>query len=263
MGVHGTEREPRALADAQGVRRPFDALASMSAPLRARLGRLLGVRLDRAGGDARFEAWLLLNADLKGLQARSHRPDRTLLPRRNHNWWEILLAAADRLGLDVYPGLSEREVESLVFDRIARAALDRLEAAEIEVLEIAGREAPGVTDAFDRLGLSPEGRLFVLAAFHRIAAAAPADPADAEPASRRTAAYLRAGSGGSGVLQSSSRTLRFLRDALPQAATAWEALAVTRHALPRSSRPLALALAVTYLHGLVGDCVEELEALRL
>jgi hypothetical protein len=258
-----TEAEPRRRAVEQGVRRPFEGLAAMDDALRARVAGVLGVALRETRGDARAEAWRILNADLKGLQARSHRPDRMLLPRRNHNWWEILLATAGRLGLDVYPGLSEREVERLVFDRVARRTIDGLEAAEVEVLDLVAREAPAFSDALDRLGLSTEARLVVFAAFHRIAQASPTLAGAADAASRRSAAYLRAGMDRAGVLPCVSRTLRFLKDALPHVLAAWEAVVVARQALPRSARGLALALSALHLHGVVGDCVEELEALRL
>lgn len=262
--MFGRRQDPKTwarLAAAQGVRRPYEALTGMPAPLRLRLSALLGVRLDRAGGDPRAEAWRLLNADLRGLQARSHYPDRTLLPRRNHNWWEILLAAAARLGLDVYPGLSEREVERLVFDRTARRLLDGLETAELEVLDLVARDAPAFSDALDRLGLSSDGRYAVLAALHRVAQAS--TPASTDSASRRSAAYLRAGVERAGVLQSPSRALRFLRDALPLIVAAWDATAVARGSPPRAARPLGLALAAVHLFGVVVEAVEEVEALRL
>ncbi|HYC78189.1 MAG TPA: hypothetical protein VEI02_11235 [Planctomycetota bacterium] len=251
------------LARMQGVHRPFDLLASAAPSLRERMAQCLGVRLGRAASDPRREAWVLINADLRGLQARSHSPDRVLLPRRNHNWWEILLAAARRLGLDVYPGLSEREVERLVFDRTARLLVEGLEAAEREVLDLVARETPSFTDAFDRLNLSDDGRALVLAAFHRIAQATPCADAEAVSSSRRSAAYLRAGLERAGVMPSASRSLRYLRDGLPKAFAAWTAVAAARNLLPRASRPLALCLAALHLHGAVTECVEELEALRL
>ena len=235
----------------------------MPSPLRARVAATLGVSLARTSGEPRAEAWRILNANMRGLQARSHRPDRTLLPLRNHNWWEILLATASRLGLSIYPGLSEREVERLVFERTARALTDALEKAEIEVLELVAREASAFSDALDRLALSAESRALVFAALHRIAQATPPETGAGDSASKRTAAFLRARTDGAGMLHSTSRALRFLRDALPLATVAWEAIAVSRETPHRSARPSALALAALYLFGAVSEVVEETEALRL
>jgi hypothetical protein len=264
--VFGKRETPAAVALRafdQGVRRPFDLLISMPSPLRARVAAILDVTLDRESKDPREEAWRILNANLKGLQARSHRPDRTFLPLRNHNWWEILLSTASRLGLSVYPGLSEREVERLVFDRTARALTDALEKAELEVLELVAREAPTFSDALDRLALSTEGRAMVLAALHRVAQASPPEPGSGDSASRRTAAYLRARVESGGLLYATSRALRFLRDALPLTTVAWEAIAVARETPHRSARPSALALATLHLYAVLSDVVEEAEALRL
>jgi hypothetical protein len=260
---------PRAAAAAaaaarrQGVGRPFDALVAMPAALRARVAEVLGVALDGRHAEPAAAAWRLVNADLRGLQARSHRLDRTLLPLRNHNWWEILLATGSRLGMEVYPGLSEREVERLVFDRFARRLTDALEGAEREILEVVVRETPAFSDALDRLALSAEGRLAVLAGLHRTAQAASPATAAGEAASRRTAAFLQAGIVRAGVLPSPSRALRFLRDALPSVVAAWDALAIVRESPPRSARALAVGLAAVHLHGVVAEAVEEVEALRL
>ncbi len=254
---------PTSLARRQGVLRPFEALAAMPSSLRNRVARVLGVRLDRQKGDARAEAWRIVNADLRGLQARSHRLDRTLLPLRNHNWWEILLSTGSRLGLEVYPGLSEREVERLVFDRFARRLVDALESAELEILDLVQRDTPAFSDALDRLALSSEGRFAVLAGLHRVAQAAPPEDLAADSASRRTAAFLRAGIDRAGVLQSASRSLRFLRDALPPLVSAWEAVTVVRETPARSARALAVALGAVHLFGVVSEVVEEVEALRL
>ncbi len=249
-------------AAAQGVNRPFQLLTSMSASLRHGIARLLGVNLERAAGDRAAEAWLIINADLRGLQARSHGPDRQLLPLRNHNWWEILLATARRVGLSIYPGLSEREVERILFDHVASRVLREMSPAERVDVEAIADAVPAVTEALTRVGLSAEAIGFVFAGLHRmtrdVGSTAPGGGSLA-----RTAVALRDAVHRPGTMPSISRTLRFLRENLGTLAEAWTRMDCVRRSLGRSVRQLFPALAVLHLHVSFSEATEEAEALRL
>jgi hypothetical protein len=252
----------RSRAIAQGVIRPFHLLASMGVNPRQAIARLLDVSLEKAGGDRCAEAWLIINSDLRGLQARTHGPDRQLLPLRNHNWWEILLSIARRLGLSIYPGLSELEVERIVFDHLAMRVLRDLPSSERNDLEALALNLVSVTDALRRLGLSAEGTGFVLAALHRMSQAAPGlrrmdDPLD------RTRAFLGSNLVERGMMPSISRTFRFLRERLDDIADAWSSMDAVRSHMGRSLRAVLTTLAVLHLFSALEEATEEVEALRL
>ncbi|MEY2741868.1 MAG: hypothetical protein RIS21_236 [Planctomycetota bacterium] len=254
-------RDPISEARAQGAHRPLALLATMTADGRREIASILDVPLGSAHGDRFGEAWLLIATPVKGLQARSEGVIRAMIPLAGpRNWWEILLVAGKRIGLDPYPGLSERDVERMHFERVAELVARGLDVSEHSELEAISRSVPAFRDALARLGLSDEGRLFVLAAIHRIARVA-GDLVETDPTAR-TVAFLRRALDRAGLLPSISRSLRLLQHHVPVIAAAWGSMIVVRGSLPTASWPLHVALAAIHLHAAVEDGQEEVDQLR-
>lgn len=240
------------MAEAQGVVRPFSILVAMPQAARAHLAAVLGIRLGSDQGVPERQAWRIINSDLRGIQARSHGPREQFLPMaRNHNWWEIVLAAARRLKLTVYPGLSEREVERLVFEETARRVVRGLGPEELLELDRMATDQPSLTTALANLGLSRDGLRLVLAGFGRLA---------------------RAGRGGRppgplfgermGALQSLSRALRYVMERFGSLVMAWTSMEAVRRTLGRSRTRLVTVLMALYFHDLLEQGLDEVELLK-
>jgi len=240
------------LAHEQGVVRPFTILLSLPQSARSHLAAVLGIRLRPERETPEEQAWRIINADLRGIQARSHGPREQLVPMaRNHNWWEILLAAARRLKLRIYPGLSEREVERLVFEEIAERVVRGLPEAEVARLDRTAIEQPALVAALANLGLSKNGLRLVLAGIHRLARIGQKMQPE-EPVFRTRM----------GALQSLSRALRLVKERFGGLVVAWTSMDALRKVIgdPRA-RFLAVLMAL-YFHNLLEEGLDEVELLK-
>jgi len=242
------------LAEAQGVERPFGILLRMPEASRLLIGRLLGCTL-RCGESPEQQAWRIINQNLRGLQARTHRLTEQLSPfARNNNWWEIVTRTARRWGLRFYPGLKDEEVERLLFEHQAaefvRRELPRGEDAGQSLAEL----HPLLSRAIASLGLSDDGTRALVAALLRGAAAAPADAHDG--ASRLTA-WLKATTPWLWTT-SISTGLQRLQQRLGDVYEAWLAQRSPACASVNYGK-VGLALAAIHLHGLVERTCEQFD----
>jgi hypothetical protein len=250
------ESRYRKRAREQGVERPLKLLASMPHDVRHHLAGVLGVSLGRQD-DPEAEAWALINRDLRGLQARSHGPREQLVPGwPNHNWWQILLSAARKLGLEIYPGLSEREVERMVFDEAAAQVIERLDALEVAELDRTASEDPFLSFPLRMAGVSRDGLRLVLAAVRRVARLRREAP------EASLSSYLREGISRRERMPSLGRSLRFLRSRFHALVVAFTSMDALTGALGRArARPMAVFVTL-YLHSLLEEGIDEAEALR-
>lgn len=249
------------LARRQGVQRPFRILVSMPAETRRHLAALLGVRLPHRRLSPPAEAWRIINADLFGLQARSHGPREQLLPyARNHNWWEILLTAARRLELRVYPGLAERDVERLVFAAAARRVLEHLPPEELKELDRLADEEPDLAFTLRELGLSRDGVRLVLAGLGRVARSRLGEAGRALRRAVRT--YLERGMEAAGRMPSVARSLRFVKERYLSLVMAWCSMEALWSGLGRARARFLTAVVTLHLHSLLEDGLDEAELLK-
>ena len=256
--VAGTYSE-RAVA--QGVERPFSVLVQMPQELRSHLAAVLGIRLRPQLQGPEAQAWAVINADLRGIQARSHGPREQLVPlARNHNWWEIIMVAARKLKLQVYPGLSEREVERLVFEETARRVVRRLSDEEILELEQVARSEPTLCNALAGLGLTREGLLLVLAGFGRLAH--PRRVQNRKSMSRCVLNYLTHGMQRLGRLQSMGRALRFTHERFHALVVAWTSMEAFWRSLGRPRARFVTVVLAVYFHDLVNEGLDEVDLLK-
>jgi|SoiMethySBSTD1v2_1073268.scaffolds.fasta_scaffold245249_2 hypothetical protein len=153
-----------AFARAQSVVRPFEILVRMPAERRALLARVLGCRIDPTAAPEN-QAWRIINKNLVGLQARSHRLPEQLSPfARNSTWWEIVTRCARAGGLRFDPGLCEEAIERLLFERCAAAYVSRGPERGDDVIAALPVRHPQIDAAMRALRLSADGtRAFSLA----------------------------------------------------------------------------------------------------
>ena len=250
-----------ALAEGQGVRRPFRILVAMPQEPRSHLAALLGIRLRPETQSPESQAWRIINSDLRGIQARSHGPREQFVPlARNHNWWEIVMKAGRRLKLSVYPGLSEREVERLLFEEIARRVIHRLPEGEVEELDRVAFQEPSLTAALSSLGLSRDGRRLVLAGLGRVSATCRTTAR--RGLSKSILQYLSHGMDRIGCLHSLSRALRFTKDSFGNLVMAWTSMEAFRRSLGRTTSRFVGVLMALYFHNLLEEGLEEAELLK-
>jgi len=260
-----SRRQPRQLqkeARAQGVERPFKILVAMPERLRRHMAALLGIRLQRRLETPEAQAWVIISASMRGIQARSHGPREQLVPlARKHNWWEIIMAAARHLKLSVYPGLSEREVERLVFDEGARRVVRSLSRHEVAELDDIARAEPSLTTALVAgLGLSRDSLRFVLAGFGRLALMR--GDGSAKGRTRHILSYLSQGMQCLGSLQSMSRALRFTQERLYALLVVWSSMVAFRRPWSRPHARFMTVLMALYFHDLVRTGLDEVELLK-
>jgi hypothetical protein len=242
------------LAQSQGVERPFRILLRMPEASRLLIGRLLGCSL-RAGDLPEMQAWRLINQNLHGLQARTHRLHEQLSPfARNNNWWEIVTRTARRCGLRFYPGLKDEEVERLLFDHLAgeyiRRHVERAEDPDRFLAEL----DPNLGRAITSLELSQNGTRALVASLTRVAAGSTNDPREG---ANRLSDWLRRTVPRSWTT-SISVGLRVLQQRLGNIYESW-----ARHGLVPWARSnygrVSTVLAVIYLHDLVERTREQFD----
>jgi hypothetical protein len=92
---------------------------------------------------------------LRGLQARTHTLPEQLSPfSRNNNWWEIVTRTAHRQHIRFYPGVSETEVERLVFERFAASFAAASAPPELEAVDSVATADPVLPQLMRALRLS-------------------------------------------------------------------------------------------------------------
>jgi hypothetical protein len=242
------------MAEVQGVERPFRILVRMAEDDRLMLGRLLGCNLQR-GELAEAQAWRLINQNLRGLQARTHRLPETLTPfTRNNNWWEIVTRTARRCGIRFYPGLKDEEVERLLFDHLAAEfvgrQLPRGEDLESYLVEL----HPALGRAISSLGLSRDGTRALLATLLR---AATDSKGDCREGCNRVTDWLRRTMPRSWTT-SVSTGLRVLQQRLGDIYRSWAAQGLVQRARSNYGK-VCTALAVIYIHDLVERTRDQFE----
>jgi hypothetical protein len=162
-------------ASAQGVVRPFVALANMQHEERLLIAEELAVSLNSAvpgalthalrdlkmaarppssseeGLVAQAEACLIIGQDGKGLQARAHSAFQTLNPiGTNFTWREILVAVAEDIGAEIADGnLSEPALEETIVAAARKAAGEDFSSEQAErlyqsILRWLDRLSPGL-----------------------------------------------------------------------------------------------------------------------
>lgn len=238
------------LVHAQGVQRPFEILRRMPERSRLLLGRLLGCAL-REGDAAEAQAWRLINQNLRGLQARTHRLPETLSPfARNNNWWEIVTRTARRLGLRFDPGMKDEEVERLLFDRLAHQFAARCLRDGVEPETFLAELHPTLSRAIASLDLSPDGTRALLGGLLHSA-----DGGDAREGANRVTDWLRRALPWSWTT-SISTGLRVLQQRLCDVYEDW----VTQSPWRASNYgKVGTALAVIYLHAVVDRTREQFD----
>ncbi|MCC6672810.1 MAG: hypothetical protein IT458_17230 [Planctomycetes bacterium] len=162
-----TETKHRTLARAQGVLRPLEILIRMPVERRQLLAQLLGCRFDPAES-AEQQAWRIINQNLVGLQARTHSLPEQLTPfSRNNNWWEILTKAARWCGLRFYPGMSDEEIERMLFEHCATSLVARSSLPGEALVTTVAETHPRFSTAVRALRLSVDGTCALLLALLR------------------------------------------------------------------------------------------------
>lgn len=242
------------MVHAQGVERPFRILLRMPESGRLLIGRLLGCAV-RRGDSAEAQAWRLINQNLRGLQARTHRLPETLSPfARNNNWWEIVTRTARRCGLRFYPGLKDEEVERMLFDHLAGEFLAHQQGVGDDP-EVYLRECdPSLGRAIASLGLTPAATRALVVAVLRSAAGA---GGDVREGANRMSDWLRAAMPRSWTT-SISTGLRVLKQRLADGYESWVTQGVQRWAGGNHAR-VGVALAVIYLHDVLDRTLEQFE----
>lgn len=242
------------MAEIQGVARPFRILVRMHEDDRLLLARLLGCTLQR-GDLAEAQAWRLINQNLRGLQARTHRLPETLSPfSRNNNWWEIVTRTARRCGLRFYPGLKDEEVERLLFDHLAAEFVGR-QAREGEDMERYLVEMhPALGRAISSLGLSRDGTRALVATLLR---AATDSKGDCREGSNRVTDWLRRAMPRSWTT-SISTGLRVLQQRLGDIYRSWAAQGFVPGRRTNYGK-VSTALAMIYLYDLVERTRDQFE----
>jgi hypothetical protein len=241
-------RSPAESAEKQGVARPFAILSRMPAGVRREIASILGIYFRRPDEGPERESWDIINRDLRGLQARTHRLPETISPfSRNNNWWEIVTRTARRLRIRFDPGLPDRGVERLIFERVAAAVVDRLQPETLAALDRLIEGCPGLMRALASVPLSPDGVRLVMAGIVA-STAAPAETL-AQRLNRRLGAEL--------WIPTVSRGLTFLLERLEQIVRGWRELPAFDRL---RARPVATVLAALYLHDAVLESLERFEA---
>jgi hypothetical protein len=249
----GRPNDVLAMAQAQGVERPFRILVRMPEGSRLLVGRLLGCHL-RAGEAAEQQAWRLINQNLRGLQARTHHVFEQLTPfSPNNTWWHIVTRTARRCGLRFYPGLKDEEVERLLFDHFASEYVKRFVASAEDLDRMLAELDPNLGRAIASLDLSPDGTRVLVASLMRTAA----PNADPREGANRLADWLRRAMPRS-WMTSISLGLRVLQQRLGGIYESWVSFGLVPWA-HRNHRKVSTALAVIYLHDLVDRTREQFE----
>ena len=154
----------RRLAQAQGVVRPFDILVRMEPAGRKLVADLLRCNL-RHYETPHAQAWRIINQNLRGLQARTHTLPEQLTPfSRNNNWWEILTRTARRIGIKFYPGVGEKEVERLLFERFAEGFVKTNVSTQTDAVDSLAEGIPVLKQVMASMRLSRDATRTVLSA---------------------------------------------------------------------------------------------------
>jgi len=239
----------RKLAIAQGVARPFDILVRMHPENRRLVAKLLGCELHRCI-DPRAQAWVIINKNLWGLQARTHTIPEQLTPfSRNNNWWEIVTRVARRVGVRYYPGVGEGEVERLVFEQFAESFVETKSDPDAKAIDSLVGSHPVVQQAMASLRLSPTASRSVLSG---LALATLRADVTVRDGCQKVGEWFMSGLRWSWAISVNS-ALKLLQHRTTDLYTSWYA------AGRGNSSKVALAVSMIYFQDLVDRTVEEFE----
>lgn len=245
-----------ALADAQGVVRPFEILVRMPHDGRCLIAKLLDCRF-RPFEPPEAQAWRIINQNLRGLQARTHRLPEQLTPfSRNNNWWEIVTRTARGLNIKFYPGLRDQDVEALLFERLSDLFVQEHLADGEDVVEAIEASNPEFVQAIRSLRLSRNARRTVLSTIAM--AAARADEGLREGL-QKVSDWVRHGIRWSWTATISA-SLRMLEQHSTEIYRTWVKRGFCKR-LPSNSARVSAAVAVIYFHDLVDRTLEEISDL--
>lgn len=245
-----------ALADAQGVVRPFEILVRMPHDGRCLIANLLACEF-RPFEPPEAQAWRIINQNLRGLQARTHRLPEQLSPfSRNNNWWEIVTRTARGLNVKFYPGLRDQDVEALLFERLSDLFVQEHFADGAEVVEAIERSNPEFVQAISSLRLSPNGRRTVVSAIGM--AAVRADESLREGV-QKVSDWIRHGIRWSWTATIST-SLKLVKQQSTDIYRTWVKRGFGKRLKSNSAR-VSAAVAVIYFHDLVDRTLEELSDL--
>ncbi len=227
----------RELAKSQGVERPFEILLRMDPQSRAEIAKVLCLELRQTDPDA--QAWEIINRDGRGLQARTHWLQERLSPfARNNNWWEIVTRSARWLRVPFYPGLSEKELERLVFESIAERFVSALHPEELAHLDEHLAQEPFFVDSLEASGFSTNAMRLILCGL------------------------AQNGPESAPLFPSVSRGLSGLLTRMREIYAHWHNLFPSRRIFGTNEWRLAIALCALYLQSTVEECLEEFQSLR-
>jgi hypothetical protein len=247
----------RGHAQAQGVLRPFEILVRMPHEGRRLIADLLHCEF-RPFESPDAQAWRIINQNLRGLQARTHRLPEQLSPfARNNNWWEIVTRTARRLGIEFYPGLRDQEVEALLFERLADLFVQEHLADGQDAVDVLTESHPEFAHALRSLRLSRNGARTVLSAIAM--AAARADESLRESL-QKVGEWIRSGLRWSWTATISS-CLSLLQQQSTEIYRTWLRCGFSRRLTSNSAR-VSAAVAVIYFQDLVDRTLEEFELVR-
>lgn len=255
------QRSFRRKAEEQGVERPFAILRSMGTGLRERMASLLGLRIPREKrGDPDAESWIIINRDLRGLQARTHSIPETFSPfARSSNWWEIVCRTARRLWIRFYPGLPDYEVERLILERTAQLTVSQLGREEISTLDDLAGRLSGFRLTVSALELSEDAIRLILVGLWRASAGA---GAMTRAGAAQAAAWINERMQRYGFMPSVTRGLRFLRESMDGIFASWTEIPMRGRQRRSSLRRLALAISAIHLQDVVERRLCEYETTR-
>ncbi|MEW6742398.1 MAG: hypothetical protein AB1486_06535 [Planctomycetota bacterium] len=246
----------RELAESQGVLRPFRILVRMPEESRRLMARSLGCRLPPTA-DPEEEAWAIINRDLRGLQARTHRLTEKLVPfSRNASWWDIVTRMARRCGVKFYNGLKDEEVERLLFERLSELFVANLVRDDLDAVEQLAQTNPEFRQALESLQLSPNGTRAVLWA---VALATGRADGNIQDAARRASDWIREKIHWSWTVPVTAG-LRLLRQKLTGVNEAWASRGFAKPAVGNTAK-VCSALAAIYFYDLVERTLEQVETL--
>lgn len=227
----------RDLAKSQGVERPYEILLRMDPLSRGEIAKVLCIELRQE--DPGAQAWEIINRDGRGLQARTHWLQERLSPfARNNNWWEIVTRSARWLRVPFYPGLSEKELERLVFESIAERFVGALRSEELKHIDERLAQEPFLVDSLEASGFSTNAMRLILCGL-------PQSGPESAP-----------------LIPSVSRALTGLLARMREIYAHWHHLLPRRRIFGTNEWRLAIALCALYLQSTVEECLEEFQSLR-
>lgn len=242
------------LAEAEGVQRPYGILRRMGAEIREDLASVLGWCFPREGRDADLESWEIIHKARKGLQARTHYVTEAVTPFTGRNsWWVILTRTARWLRIRFYPGISDVDVEHLIFERAVDLAIGDLDPSEIPFLDRLAEEASGFHLTARSLGLSRNAVRLIMAGLMG---------AGMRAGISQVPQWINDGLRSQTLLPSVTRGLRYLRESLHDIVESWKEMGVPGRRPDPNLRRVAFTVSTIHFLDLIDQGIDEYETAR-